>query len=145
MKTINIQDIFPGKYINHLFLGSYYDNDSYEHFYMVSNHSSYDIIEAITKFENDSGLDIKDFCHNFNSLDVIYYNKLTEMKIMTNENFDIDSHYKDGELVDLTTDDFIDIIELCIKYTIPDFSWERLCLNETLVNVYKQIGVGFFV
>ena len=144
MKTINIQDIFPGKYINHLFLSSYYD-DSYEHFYMVSNHSNYDIIEAITKFENDSGLDIKDFCYNFNSLDVIYYNKLTEMKIMTNENFDIDSHYKDGELVDLTTDDFIDIIELCIKYTIPDFSWERLYLNETLVNVYKQIGVGFFV
>ena len=144
MKTINIQDIFPGKYINHLFLSSYYD-DSYEHFYMVSNHSNYDIIEAITKFENDSGLDIKDFCYNFNSLNVIYYNKLTEMKIMTNENFDIDSHYKDGELVDLTTDDFIDIIELCIKYTIPDFSWERLYLNETLVNVYKQIGVGFFV
>ena len=145
MKTINIQDIFHGKYINHLFLGSYYDDDSYEHFYMVSNHSNYDIIEAITKFENDSGLDIKDFCYNFNSLDFIYYNKLTEMKIMTNENFDIDSHYKDGELVDLTTDDFIDIIELCIKYTIPDFSWERLYLNETLVNVYKQIGVGFFV
>ena len=145
MKTINIQDIFPGKYINHLFLGSYYDNDSYEHFYMVSNHSNYDIIEAITKFENDSGLNIKHFCYNLNSLDFIYYNKLTEMKIMTNENFDIDSHYKDGELVDLTTDDFIDIIELCIKYTIPDFSWERLYLNETLVNVYKQIGVGFFV
>ena len=145
MKTINIQDIFPGKYINHLFLGSYYDDDSYEHFYMVSNHSNYDIIEAITKFENDSGLDIKYFCYNFNSLDFIYYNKLVEMKIITNENFDIDSHYKDGELVDLTTDDFIDIIELCIKYTIPDFSWERLCLNETLVNVYKQIGVGFFV
>ena len=144
MKTINIQDIFPGKYINHLFLSSYYD-DSYEHFYMVSNHSNYDIIEAITKFENDSGLNIKHFCYNLNSLDFIYYNKLTEMKIMTNENFDIDSHYKDGELVDLTTDDFIDIIELCIKYTIPDFSWERLCLNETLVNVYKQIGVGFFV
>ena len=135
MKTINIQDIFPGKYINHLFLSSYYD-DSYEHFYMVSNHSNYDIIEAITKFENDSGLDIKDFCYNFNSLDFIYYNKLTEMKIMTNENFDIDSHYKDGELVDLTTDDFIDIIELCIKYTIPDFSWERFYLNETLVNIY---------
>ena len=144
MKKINIQDIFPGKYINHLFLGSYYD-DLYEHFYMVSNHSNYDIIEAITKFENDSGLNIKHFCYNLNSLDFIYYNKLTEMKIMTNENFDIDSHYKDGELVDLTTDDFIDIIELCIKYTIPDFSWERLCLNETLVNVYKQIGVGFFV
>ena len=144
MKTINIQDIFPGKYINHLFLSSYYD-DSYEHFYMVSNHSNYDIIEAITKFENDSGLNIKHFCYNLNSLDFIYYNKLTEMKIMTNENFDIDSHYKDGELVDLTTDDFIDIIELCIKYTIPDFSWERLCLNETLVNVYKQIGIGFFV
>ena len=144
MKTINIQDIFPGKYINHLFLSSYYD-DSYEHFYMVSNHNNYDIIEAITKFENDSGLNIKHFCYNLNSLDFIYYNKLTEMKIMTNENFDIDSHYKDGELVDLTTDDFIDIIELCIKYTIPDFSWERLCLNETLVNVYKQIGVGFFV
>ena len=144
MKTINIQDIFPGKYINHLFLSSYYD-DSYEHFYMVSNHSNYDIIEAITKFENDSGLNIKHFCYNLNSLDFIYYNKLTEMKIMTNENFDIDSHYKDGELVDLTIDDFIDIIELCIKYTIPDFSWERLCLNETLVNVYKQIGVGFFV
>ena len=144
MKKINIQDIFPGKYINHLFLGSYYD-DSYEHFYMVSNHSNYDIIEAITKFENDSGLNIKHFCYNLNSLDFIYYNKLTEMKIITNENFDIDSHYKDGELVDLTTNDFIDIIELCIKYTIPDFSWERLCLNETLVNVYKQIGVGFFV
>lgn len=110
MKTINIQDIFPGKYINHLFLGSYYDNDSYEHFYMVSNHSNYDIIEAITKFENDSGLNIKHFCYNLNSLDFIYYNKLTEMKIMTNENFDIDSHYKDGELVDLTTNDFIDII-----------------------------------
>ena len=135
MKTINIQDIFPGKYINHLFLGSYYD-DSYEHFYMVSNHSNYDIIEAITKFENDSGLNIKHFCYNLNSLDFIYYNKLTEMKIMTNENFDIDSHYKDGELVDLTTDDFIDIIELCIKYTIPDFSWERFYLNETLVNIY---------
>lgn len=135
MKTINIQDIFPGKYINHLFLGSYY-NDSYEHFYMVSNHSNYDIIEAITKFENDSGLNIKHFCYNLNSLDFIYYNKLTEMKIMTNENFDIDSHYKDGELVDLTTDDFIDIIELCIKYTIPDFSWERFYLNETLVNIY---------
>ena len=145
MKTINIQDIFPGKYINHLFLGSYYDDDSYEHFYMVSNHSNYDIIEAITKFENDSGLDIKNFYYNFNSLNFIYYNKLTEMKIMTNENFDIDSHYKDGELVDLTTDDFIDIIELCIKYTIPDFSWERLCINDTLVNVYKQIGVEFFV
>lgn len=145
MKTINIQDIFPGKYINHLFLGSYYDNDSYEHFYMVSNHNNYDIIEAITKFENDSGLNIKHFCYNLNSLDFIYYNKLTEMKIMTNENFDIDSHYKDGELVDLTTNDFIDIIELCIKYTIPDFSWERLCLNETLVNIYKQIGIGFFV
>lgn len=145
MKTINIQDIFPGKYINHLFLGSYYDNDSYEHFYMVSNHSNYDIIEAITKFENDSGLNIKHFCYNLNSLDFIYYNKLTEMKIMTNENFDIDSHYKDGELVDLTTNDFIDIIELCIKYTIPDFSWERFYLNETLVNIYKQIGVGFFV
>ena len=135
MKTINIHDIFPGKYINHLFLGSYYD-DSYEHFYMVSNHSNYDIIEAITKFENDSGLNIKHFCYNLNSLDFIYYNKLTEMKIMTNENFDIDSHYKDGELVDLTTDDFIDIIELCIKYTIPDFSWERFYLNETLVNIY---------
>ena len=135
MKTINIQDIFPGKYINHLFLSSYYDN-SYEHFYMVSNHSNYDIIEAITKFENDSGLNIKHFCYNLNSLDFIYYNKLTEMKIMTNENFDIDSHYKDGELVDLTTDDFIDIIELCIKYTIPDFSWERFYLNETLVNIY---------
>lgn len=145
MKTINIQDIFPGKYINHLFLGSYYDNDSYEHFYMVSNHNNYDIIEAITKFENDSGLNIKHFCYNLNSLDFIYYNKLTEMKIMTNENFDIDSHYKDGELVDLTTNDFIDIIELCIKYTIPDFSWERFYLNETLVNIYKQIGVGFFV
>lgn len=145
MKTINIQDIFPGKYINHLFLGSYYDNDSYEHFYMVSNYSNYDIIEAITKFENDSGLNIKHFCYNLNSLDFIYYNKLTEMKIMTNENFDIDSHYKDGELVDLTTNDFIDIIELCIKYTIPDFSWERFYLNETLVNIYKQIGVGFFV
>ena len=145
MKTINIQDIFPGKYINHLFLGSYYDDDSYEHFYMVSNHSNYDIIEAITKFENDSGLNIKHFCYNLNSLDFIYYNKLTEMKIMTNENFDIDSHYKDGELVDLTTDDFIDIIELCIKYTIPDFSWERFYLNETLVNIYKQIGVSFFV
>ena len=63
MKTINIQDIFPGKYINHLFLSSYYD-DSYEHFYMVSNHSNYDIIEAITKFENDSGLNIKHFCYN---------------------------------------------------------------------------------
>lgn len=136
MKTINIQDIFPGKYINHLFLGSYYDNDSYEHFYMVSNHSNYDIIEAITKFENDSGLNIKHFCYNLNSLDFIYYNKLTEMKIMTNKNFDIDSHYKDGELVDLTTNDFIDIIELCIKYTIPDFSWERFYLNETLVNIY---------
>ena len=135
MKTINIQDIFPGKYINHLFLSSYYD-DSYEHFYMVSNHSNYDIIEAITKFENDSGLNIKHFCYNLNSLDFIYYNKLTEMKIMTNENFDIDSHYKDGELVNLTTDDFIDIIELCIKYTIPDFSWERFYLNETLVNIY---------
>lgn len=135
MKTINIQDIFPGKYINHLFLSSYYD-DSYEHFYMVSNHSNYDIIEAITKFENDSGLNIKHFCYNLNSLDFIYYNKLTEMKIMTNENFDIDSHYKDGELVDLTTNDFIDIIELCIKYTIPDFSWERFYLNETLVNIY---------
>lgn len=135
MKTINIQDIFPGKYINHLFLSSYYD-DSYEHFYMVSNHNNYDIIEAITKFENDSGLDIKHFCYNLNSLDFIYYNKLTEMKIMTNENFDIDSHYKDGELVDLTTDDFIDIIELCIKYTIPDFIWERFYLNETLVNIY---------
>lgn len=136
MKTINIQDIFPGKYINHLFLGSYYDNDSYEHFYMVSNHNNYDIIEAITKFENDSGLNIKHFCYNLNSLDFIYYNKLTEMKIMTNENFNIYSHYKDGELVDLTTDDFIDIIELCIKYTIPDFSWERFYLNETLVNIY---------
>lgn len=136
MKTINIQDIFPGKYINHLFLGSYYDNDSYEHFYMVSNHSNYDIIEAITKFENDSGLNIKHFCYNLNSLDFIYYNKLTEMKIMTNKNFDIDSHYKDGELVDLTTNDFIDIIELCIKYTIQDFSWERFYLNETLVNIY---------
>lgn len=136
MKTINIQDIFPGKYINHLFLGSYYDNDSYEHFYMVSNHNNYDIIEAITKFENDSGLNIKHFCYNLNSLDFIYYNKLTEMKIMTNENFDIDSHYKDGELVDLTTNDFIDIIELCIKYTIQDFSWERFYLNETLVNIY---------
>ena len=141
MKTINIQDIFPGKYINHLFLGSYYDDDSYEHFYMVSNHSNYDIIEAITKFENDSGLDIKDFCYNFNSLDFIYYNKLTEMKIMTNENFDIDSHYKDGELVDLTTDDFIDIIENCLKYIVKDFEWHYRNLKEEIL--YKLNGVGY--
>ena len=109
-----------------------------EKFHMTSNYSAKEITDFLNEFEKKTGIDICKECEDYedNTFSKETTKKLLELGIIDSEYVeDDDCYYVDG------TDDFINIIENCLKYVVKDFEWHYRNLKEELL--YKLNGVGY--
>ena len=109
-----------------------------EKFHMTSNYSAKEITDFLHEFEKKTGVDICKECEDYedNTFSKETTKKLLELGIIDSEYVeDDDCYYVDG------TDDFIDIIENCLKYVVKDFEWHYRNLKEE--KLYKLDGVGY--
>ena len=109
-----------------------------EKFHMTSNYSAKEITDFLNEFENKTGIDICKECEDYedNTFSKETTKKLLELGIIDSEYVeDDDCYYVDG------TDDFINIIENCLKYVVKDFEWHYRNLKEE--KLYKLDGVGY--
>ena len=109
-----------------------------EKFHMTSNYSAKEITDFLNEFEKKTGIDICKECEDYedNTFSKETTKKLLELGIIDSEYVeDDDCYYVDG------TDDFIDIIENCLKYVVKDFEWHYRNLKEE--KLYKLDGVGY--
>lgn len=109
-----------------------------EKFHMSSNYSVKDIIKFIDEFKNKTGVDICNECKDYeeNRFSKETTEKLLELGIIDSEYIEKDGcYYVDG------TNDFVDIVEDCLKYIVNDFEWHHRNLKED--SLYKLDGVGY--
>ena len=109
-----------------------------EKFHMTSNYSAKEITDFLNEFEKKTGIDICKECEDYedNTFSKETTKKLLELGIIDSEYIeDDDCYYVDG------TDDFINIIENCLKYVVNDFEWHYRNLKEE--KLYKLDGVGY--
>lgn len=109
-----------------------------EKFHMISNYSAKEITDFLNEFEKKTGIDICKECEDYedNTFSKETTKKLLELGIIDSEYVeDDDCYYVDG------TDDFINIIENCLKYVVKDFEWHYRNLKEE--KLYKLDGVGY--
>ena len=109
-----------------------------EKFHMTSNYSAKEITDFLNEFENKTGIDICKECEDYedNTFSKETTKKLLELGIIDSEYVENDDcYYVDG------TDDFINIIENCLKYVVKDFEWHYRNLKEE--KLYKLDGVGY--
>ena len=109
-----------------------------EKFHMTSNYSAKEITDFLNEFEKKTGVDICKECEDYedNTFFFFFTKKLLELGIIDSEYVeDDDCYYVDG------TDDFINIIENCLKYVVKDFEWHYRNLKEE--KLYKLDGVGY--
>ena len=109
-----------------------------EKFHMTSNYSAKEITKFLNEFEKKTGVDICKECEDYedNTFSKETTKKLLELGIIDSEYVeDDDCYYVDG------TDDFINIIENCLKYVVKDFEWHYRNLKEE--KLYKLDGVGY--
>ena len=109
-----------------------------EKFHMISNYSAKEITKFLNEFEKKTGVDICKECEDYedNTFSKETTKKLLELGIIDSEYVEGDGcYYVDG------TDDFIDIIENCLKYVVKDFEWHYRNLKEE--KLYKLDGVGY--
>ena len=109
-----------------------------EKFHMTSNYSAKEITKFLNEFEKKTGVDICKECEDYedNTFSKETTKKLLELGIIDLEYVeDDDCYYVDG------TDDFINIIENCLKYVVKDFEWHYRNLKEE--KLYKLDGVGY--
>ena len=109
-----------------------------EKFHMTSNYSAKEITDFLNEFEKKTGIDICKECEDYedNTFSKETTKKLLELGIIDSEYVeDDDCYYVDG------TDDFINIIENCLKYVVKDFEWHYRNLKEEIL--YKLDGVGY--
>ena len=105
---------------------------------MTSNYSAKEITDFLNEFEKKTGIDICKECEDYedNTFSKETTKKLLELGIIDSEYVeDDDCYYVDG------TDDFINIIENCLKYVVKDFEWHYRNLKEE--KLYKLDGVGY--
>ena len=116
-------------------------NDGHGHsekFHMSSNYSAKEITDFLNEFEKKTGINICKECEDYeeNRLSKEATEKLLELRIINQECIEKDGrYYVDG------TDDFVDIIENCLKYVVKDFEWHYRNLKEDVL--YKLNGVGY--
>ena len=109
-----------------------------EKFHMTSNYSAKEITKFLNEFEKKTGVDICKECEDYedNTFSKETTKKLLELGIIDSEYVeDDDCYYVDG------TDDFINIIENCLKYVVKDFEWHYRNIKEE--KLYKLDGVGY--
>ena len=109
-----------------------------EKFHMSSNYSVQDITKFIDEFKNKTGVDICEECKDYeeNRLSKKATEKLLELGIIDQEYIE-----KDGFYYVECADEFVDIIEDCLKYIVKDFWWHRRNLKEDVL--YKLNGAGY--
>ena len=115
-----------------------HDGRHSEKFHMTSNYSAKEITDFFNEFEKKTGIDICKECEDYedNTFSKETTKKLLELGIIDSEYVeDDDCYYVDG------TDDFINIIENCLKYVVKDFEWHYRNLKEE--PLYKLNGVGY--
>lgn len=116
-------------------------NDGHGHsekFHMSSNYSAKEITDFLNEFEKKTGINICKECEDYeeNRLSKEATEKLLELGIIDQEYIE-----KDGRYYVEGTDDFVDIIENCLKYVVKDFEWHYRNLKEDVL--YKLNGVGY--
>ena len=112
-----------------------------EKFHMTSNYSAKEITDFLNEFEKKTGIDICKECENYedNTFSKETTKKLLELGIIDSEYVeDDDCYYVDG------TDDFINIIENCLKYVVKDFEWHYRNLKEENLSKLDGVGYGLF-
>ena len=109
-----------------------------EKFHMSSNYSAKEITDFLNEFEKKTGINICKECEDYeeNRLSKEATEKLLELGIIDKEYIE-----KDGRYYVEGTDDFVDIIENCLKYVVKDFEWHYRNLKEDVL--YKLNGVGY--
>ena len=109
-----------------------------EKFHMTSNYSAKEITNFLNEFEKKTGINICKECEDYeeNRLSKEATEKLLELGIIDKEYIE-----KDGRYYVEGTDDFVDIIENCLKYVVKDFEWHYRNLKEDVL--YKLNGVGY--
>ena len=109
-----------------------------EKFHMTSNYSAKEITDFLNEFEKKTGIDICKECEDYedNTFFKLITKKFLELCIIDLEYVEDDDCY----YVDVT-DDFINIIENCLKYVVKDFEWHYRNLKEE--KLYKLDGVGY--
>ena len=109
-----------------------------EKFHMTSNYSAKEITDFLNEFEKKTGINICKECEDYeeNRLSKEATEKLLELGIIDKEYIE-----KDGRYYVEGTDDFVDIIENCLKYVVKDFEWHYRNLKEDVL--YKLNGVGY--
>ena len=112
-----------------------------EKFHMSSNYSVQDITKFLNEFEKKTGVDICKECEDYedNTFSKETTKKLLELGIIDSEYVEGDGcYYVDG------TDEFIDIIENCLKYIVKDFEWHYRNLKEENLSKLDGVGYGLF-
>ena len=109
-----------------------------EKFHMTSNYSAKEITDFLNEFEKKTGINICKECEDYeeNRLSKEATEKLLELGIIDQEYIE-----KDGRYYVEGTDDFVDIIENCLKYVVKDFEWHYRNIKEDVL--YKLNGVGY--
>ena len=119
-------------------------HDGHEHsekFHMTSNYSAKEITKFLNEFEKKTGVDICKECEDYeeNRLSKEATEKLLELGIINQECIEKDDrYYVEG------TDDFVDIIENCLKYIVKDFEWHHRNLKEEPLCKLNGVGYGLF-
>ena len=112
-----------------------------EKFHMTSNYSAKEITDFLNEFEKKTGIDICKECEDYedNTFSKETTKKLLELGIIDSEYVEGDGcYYVDG------TDEFIDIIESCLKYIVNDFEWHYRNLKEENLSKLDGVGYGLF-
>ena len=112
-----------------------------EKFHMTSNYSVKEITDFLNEFEKKTGINICKECEYYeeNRLSKEATEKLLELGIIDSEYVEGDGcYYVDG------TDEFIDIIENCLKYIVKDFEWHYRNLKEENLSKLDGVGYGLF-
>ena len=112
-----------------------------EKFHMTSNYSAKEITDFLNEFEKKTGIDICKECEDYedNTFSKETTKKLLELGIIDSEYVEGDGcYYVDG------TDDFINIIENCLKYIVKDFEWHHRNLKEEPLCKLNGVGYGLF-
>ena len=112
-----------------------------EKFHMSSNYSAKEITNFLNEFEKKTGVDICKECEDYedNTFSKETTKKLLELGIIDSEYVEGDGcYYVDG------TDEFIDIIENCLKYIVKDFEWHYRNLKEENLSKLDGVGYGLF-
>ena len=112
-----------------------------EKFHMTSNYSAKEITDFLNEFEKKTGIDICKECEDYedNTFSKETTKKLLELGIIDSEYVEGDGcYYVDG------TDEFVDIIENCLKYIVKDFEWHYRNLKEENLSKLDGVGYGLF-